>query len=190
MGHQFQIYVLDDDIQDIEEAVRRHFDVAIVPCYSKVAIPRPVPTMKSTRGAPPGQFNLAQAHRVGEIVVDHISEQQEWATDTLRSPVIKLNLSCCDGVIVGRGRAYYADRYVEHGKFVEKDDEFKTWARAVYKIVKRTLVMVDACYLGRHVIDALSDGTISLHDGQTAFSPRLPSSAARKAGVSRRSRGQ
>ena len=75
--------------------------------------------------------------------------QQYWGVESLASPVIELSLGGLHGNILREGRLYYVDgQYGSDGRWQDKPEEFRRWAKSVLAKTRRILKRRGDWYVG------------------------------------------
>jgi len=154
MGHQVNFYVARPDWARIEASLKELGSLTIVHSRSPTSVPRTVPSADlSENGEPWLFFGLVRQSDLPKLLLEHVAAQSYWSIDELRSPVVELTNSYCDGTILRRGRVYYVDGYYDdQDQWVEKSDDFKQWAKTVLKVIRKNLIKRGPEYVGAEAL--------------------------------------
>jgi hypothetical protein len=150
VGHQVNFYLDPVDTEWVEQKLRAVAPFAILHSRSSGPEPRVVGSLDCTEGGKPWlYFYLVQPQDLQRVVTRHVPAQGYWTVDVLRSPVVELNRSFFNGQILRRGRVYYVDGfYGPDGSTVEKEEQFRTWAKSLLSTTKKALKRHGSDYIG------------------------------------------
>ncbi len=141
MGRQIVFYLAPSDMLELEFRLKKCGEVLILHSRSDKPKPRIV---ESTDFKESGHqwlfFYLVQPDDLSAINLEEVPEQRYWSIDELSSPVVELTRGYFDGKILRRGRLYYTHGfYGEDDLWVEKPEPFKSWAKRLLSVTRRTL---------------------------------------------------
>ena len=151
MGHQVNFYVTPKDIMDIERRLQGRDPLAIILDRSNTSEPRVVSSLDFQENGRPWLFLfLVRPEDLPKVVMNYVPAQGYWTVETLYSPVIELTRSFFDGQILRQGRVYYVDGFYGPDRaWIEKREAFRSWAKSVLALIKKTLKRrEDGWYIG------------------------------------------
>ncbi len=97
-------------------------------------------------------FGLVRPEDLPLLITKHIPTQGYWLVDEHKSPIIKFGRCYFDDKILRESRLYYTDGdYDANDTWVEKSDEFKKWAKAVFRAAKKGLTCLKHVYSGWYI---------------------------------------
>jgi hypothetical protein len=140
MGRQINFYLMNEDILEIDEYIRKN-EIIIIPNYTKTDS---VDSIKSLldKNYFPGKF-LSSPTLAHQIKKRYIDTQNYFAIDILESPVIEFSQpGYYNDTIKMRGRVYYTKSTTGSGSvpkneiFLKMADDFFKWIRKNFKNVK------------------------------------------------------
>lgn len=92
---------------------------------------------------------LVRPEDIEDVVTQHVPEQDYWAVDLLRSPVIEFQKCFHDGHELRRGRAYFVEEfYGANRELVRKPPAFCKWAKTVLKTIRGKLLREGPDFVG------------------------------------------
>ncbi len=150
MGHQVNFYITPEDAILVESTLRGLGPLKILHSRSLAQNPLIIDSLDYKEAGKQWLFLfLAREADLTGIVMHYVDVQDYWTVDALRSPVIEFTCSYFDDKILRRGRAYYVEGYHEqnHG-WIEKSDQFKSWAKLVLEAIKKSLNRYMSGYIG------------------------------------------
>lgn len=158
MGHQIQLFLLPDDVKEIEEALLAEFGAVLVAISSPepppVVLASSVKQFKLAEGAHPdldgawyARALITQPHRLGDIKYV-LAKTGWWMSLPFDRPAIELSAGRWQNLELAKGRLWYDD----------VDAAFSKWARSVLRFVQKRAIRVNKVgpfwrYAGRHAID-------------------------------------
>ncbi len=150
MGHQIYFYMTPEDAIVVQDQIKDLGPMKILHMRSPTQNPLVVDSLdRKEEGKQWLVLFLAREADLKGIVMHYVDVQDYWTVDALRSPVVEFTCSFFDGKILRRGRAYYVDGYHEQGKgWVEKDEQFKGWAKQILESIKKSLKRYMSDYIG------------------------------------------
>ena len=150
MGHQINFFLGPNDLLELEARLKKVDAPVVLHSRSPTRKPRVLDTMNFTEDGKQWLFlYLVRSQDLNSLRIKEIKAQGYWSVDTLTSPVIELDRCYYDGKILRRGRLYYVDGFYEQEEWVEKSSDFKTWAKRLFNVARKTLVYDKE--LGSHV---------------------------------------
>ena len=166
MGRQVEIYVTNDDLGLLEDAIKRLGPTTFMKSEWKSPTPELAQTLRVTRrGQERWRLYLCRDPDVASVTTTHVDVQNFWQPDVMKSPVIEMDRSYFDGVVCARGRLYYINGYyLEDGSWANKPDSFLRWADSVLRMARRTLHRDPEleAYLGPEAIRLRKEGSVKL----------------------------
>ncbi len=150
MGYQVNFYMTPEDAILVQDRLRELVPVKILHSRSPTQNPVVVDSLDRKEEGKQWLFLfLAREEDLAGVVMRYVDVQDYWTVDELRSPVIEFTGSFFDGKILRRGRAYYVDGYHEQGQgWIEKPDQFKSWAKLVLDAIRKSLKRHMSNYIG------------------------------------------
>jgi hypothetical protein len=150
MGHQVNFHALPQDIEEIENVVRRIEPALVLHNRSPGIKPRVVDTLNlSENGERWLRYYFVRAADISNVVTERVPAQGYWTVDVIRSPVIEVTSCFFDGEILRRGRVYSVDGfYEENGVWKKKDEQFIAWSSRVMRKIKKCLTRQGTEYIG------------------------------------------
>lgn len=141
MGQQVRFYLTLKDLHAIEKCIHKCGEYLVLHSRSPNKKPRIVPSLNFEEyGERWLSFRLVRPDDLAFIRMRHVSEQNYWAIDRLRSPVVEFSSGFFDGVKMRHGRLYFQTRYFgKNDELLIKPDPFVKWARCVLAAVKKAL---------------------------------------------------
>jgi hypothetical protein len=141
MGHQVNFFMLPSDLSIAERAIQSAGDVAFLEDRSKTAEPKELHTITFEPGDT-GKRSL-RAYIVrdsdrGLVKTRFIEQQGYWVIDSLDSPVIEFDRCYFDGVVLRRGRAYFASDLRFRPRLPSTD--FVKWGDRILLRLKKQLI--------------------------------------------------
>jgi hypothetical protein len=160
VGHQLNFYATPVDIAELEAAIRALEPVVVLHDRSSSAAPQVLPSLRVTQDGEPWLFYyLVREPDLSAVVTRHVPAQGYWTIDSLRSPVLEFHSCYFDRELLRRGRIHYADGfYGVDDVWRDKPEGFRTWAKAVWKAVRKPLRRHGTDYIGRDAATWLQGG--------------------------------
>jgi hypothetical protein len=138
MGRQVEFYMLPDDPAELEAEFKARGDVV----FLAVRMPGPQPREEESLGPVPRDFGgryLARRAELGQIRVDHVPEQNDYAIGAACSPVVEFSRSRLDPE-TGRlapGRMYVTTSTWDRQTRIEAAPDFLKWAGQLFGAIRR-----------------------------------------------------
>ena len=150
MGHQFRYYMTPKDTQEVEQTLLSRVPLAIITRKSFSEKPRVIDSLFFDESDSwPFSLALVRPEDVDQVVMRHVPAQGYWVADVLGSPIIEFDRCRLDGKTLQLARMYYVDGlYGKDDVWIEKSDDFKTFAKKVFSTTKRSLARRDTNYIG------------------------------------------
>lgn len=166
MGKQINFYMTPEDICDLENLIFNIEETIILSDRSNNFLPRISNSLTCDEyGQMQLFYYLARKKDLENIFMKHVSEQNYWAIDAVRSPVIEYTGCFYDGRILAPGRIYYIDKYYsDSGEIIEKSHDFKIWAKSVFRQTRKVLLKQEGNFrfIGKKAKALLEASTITL----------------------------
>lgn len=150
MGHQVNFYMTPEDAVLVQDQLRALGSMKILHSRSTTQTPLVLDSLDHKEAGKQWLFLfLAREEDLAGVVMHYVDVQDYWTVDSLRSPVIEFTCSQFDGKTLRRGRASYIEGYHEQGQgWIEKNDQFKSWAKLVLDGIKNSLKRYLSDYIG------------------------------------------
>lgn len=150
MGRQINFYLTPTDTQELERFLRIREPLCVLHSRSPVNEPQVLQTTDLIQGGKQWLFfKLVRSTDIDQVLMEYVPAQGYWTIDELRSPVIEFNRCYIDDQALRRGRLYYTEKfYGADGAVVEKPEEFRAWAQALFRSTKKYLKKKDVDYFG------------------------------------------
>lgn len=147
MGHQLNYFLTPVDLEELEGCIRAKEGVLFL--ADRTQGPRPkILTAEGWMGSELSLY-LTRPDELKKVKMRYVGAQKYWVFEEDRSPLIEYDRCFFDGKVLRRGRLYYKDgAYDEEGKWLEKPEDFKKWARSIFSAAKKTLRHEDGFYFG------------------------------------------
>jgi hypothetical protein len=167
MSHQVYYFLTPTDISTLENWLRDLSDLCILHSHSSEPAPRIVESLNLEEDGKRWLFYfITRSDFVDQIVTRHIPAQNRWTLDELRSPIIEFSACFFDGQILREGRMYYVDGfYGANGRWEDKPESFRTWAKSVFAKAKKMLKRRNDFYIGPDAENWLATSTGKLVTG-------------------------
>jgi hypothetical protein len=141
MGHQINFFLGPNDLSELETRLASVGDLTILHSRSPKPEPKVVESVHFTEDGKRWLLYLVRSMDLSDVVLKEVPAQGHWVVNSLFSPAVELDRCHYDGRVLKRGRLYYVDGfYDERGLWVEKPEEFKTWAKRLFSAARKTLV--------------------------------------------------
>ena len=164
MGRQIQIYVTNDDLAVLQDAISATGPVIFLKSEWTSPEPEPVSTLRIVKRCDePWALYMCRKNDVSAIRTIHVPSQCYWRPDVLTSPVIELDRSLFDDVVCTRGRLYYVTGYFDDdGNWLEKPQDFLDWAGSVTRVTRRAFRRDPGlgAYLGPQAVKLKAEGRV------------------------------
>jgi hypothetical protein len=141
MGNQINFFLTPSDFEAAICRIMQCEKFVILHWKSNTPQPNIIPNFDiEVNGKPLLQFYLARREDLGVIQMRHVPDQNYWAIDDLRSPVIELTRCYFDRHKLRRGRVYLKDFYFNNsGIKMTKSVLFTKWSKRVLAAMRKTL---------------------------------------------------
>lgn len=164
MGKQVNFFFTPRDLNDCESKIRALGPVIFLEARSNSQRPNFLEnTAVSEMGKTGLGIYIARPDDIHSIRFRPIQEQNNFAVDELRSPVIEMTRCFFDGQKLRRGRLYYDESfYEENGILITKPPAFRDWAKRVLSEAIKGLSKekVQLAYLGAEASVLWKQGNI------------------------------
>ena len=152
MSHQVNYFLTLSDFQALFERIKKAGPVLILSCESPSSSPLVV-TERDLMGDPKTLFfKLVRPEDLPLVICRHVSTQGYWVVDVHKSPVMEIGRCYSDDKILRCNRLYYTDGdYDANDAWVERSDEFKKWAKAVFRAAKKGMTCLKHVYSGWYI---------------------------------------
>ncbi len=152
MSHQVNYFLTLSDFQAVFERIKKAGPVLVLSSRSPSSSPLVVTEQDLMGGTRSLFFKLVRPEDLPLVITEHVPTQGYWVVDEQKSPVIEFGRCYFDDKILRRNRLYYTDGdYDATGAWIEKSDEFKTWAKAVFRATKKGLTCLKHVYSGWYI---------------------------------------
>lgn len=152
MSHQVNYFLTPSDMNATFDRIAKVAPVVILKSESPTASPLVVSHHEFINERKWLFYHLARPEDMSIIITEHIPTQGYWLVDEHKSPVIKLGRCYVDDKLIRRNRMYYTDGdYDANGQWVEKSEDFKTWAKAVFRAAKKGLTCLKDAHAGWYI---------------------------------------
>ena len=150
MSHQINFFLGPNDLIELEARLKKVDAPVVLHSRAPTNKPRVLDTINFTEDGKQWLFlYLVRSEDLTALRMKEVAAQKYWTIDTFISPIVELNSCYYDGKILRRGRLYYMDGYYDQEQWVEKSDDFRTWAKRLLAAARKTLVFDKE--LGAHV---------------------------------------
>ena len=143
MGHQVNFFVLPADMAALEATIRKTGDVCFLEHRSPAPEPVELPALAfgpGERGHRPLGIELVRREDLGKVVMRRLGDQDQWIVKGSESPVVELDRCFFDGMVLRRGRAYFASDLRFRPEL--PDPDFVKWGDQVLNRIRKLLVRV------------------------------------------------
>ena len=155
MSKQIGVYLLPDDLSELEPLLRKGTDITITGSRTPSAyeLDERQNLVERPRSDDPLKVFFLRAADRADVSLQSVDGQSFWVLDELRSPVVELSRCYYNGTELRRGRFYFHQGYWGGDeKWVDKSKGFVEWANRTFSAIRRSLSRdagLDA-YLGPH----------------------------------------
>ncbi len=152
MSHQVNYFLTPSDMQAVFERIKKAGPVLVLSWRSPSPSPLVVHEQDLMSETKWFSFHLVRPDDLPLVVCRHVPTQGYWVVDEQKSSVIEFGGCYFDDKILRRDRMYYTDGdYDANGTWVEKSDEFKKWAKAVFRAAKKGMTCLKHVYSGWYI---------------------------------------
>lgn len=140
MGRQINFYLHPDDYQDFEDLLKATGNIIFLPYYhydGKVrTVDTTIPVDQRKEGS---RIYLVRQQDFKQIELGHIENFSYWFIEDTHLPV--LHYDRCDfyNNKIIRGRLYFQPSFVKDMQWVNKSEDFVSWADNVIRTARRKL---------------------------------------------------
>lgn len=164
MGRQINFYLHPDDYQEFEDLLKATGDIIFLPNFHYDGKVRTVDTTIPIDFKKEGsRIYLVREQDFKQIELDHIVKFEYWLVADKHLPVLHYDRCVfANDKIIG-GRLYFQPSFVKDMQWVNKSEDFVSWADSVIKTARRKLKKYKfdmggwdfSEYVGKHAKDWL-----------------------------------
>lgn len=140
MGRQINFYLHPDDYQDFEDLIKKTAEILFLPYYhynnkiSTVVTTIPVDLKKDGF-----RIYIVRKQDFGQMRLEHIEKFGYWLIADNHLPVLHYDLCRFENGKLMRGRLYFQPSFVRDMQWVNKSEDFVSWADSIIKTARRKL---------------------------------------------------
>jgi hypothetical protein len=140
MGHQVNFFILPGDLPAIEAAVLATGDVCFLEDRTLAPAPMHITFSPGETGRRPLTAYIARRQDLEAVKMRYVTQQDCWVIDDAGSPVMEFFTGFFDGIVLRRGRAYFASDLRFRPQL--PDPGFVKWGDLVLARIKKLLIRV------------------------------------------------
>ena len=140
MGRQINFYLHPNDYQEFENLLKATGDIIFLPYFHYDGKVRTIDTTIPVDIRKEGErIYLVRRQDLKQIELEHIEKFGYWLLADNRLPVVHYDRCGFDNEKIIRGRLYFQPSFVKDMQWVNKSEDFVSWADNTIKAARRKL---------------------------------------------------